>query len=132
MATRTNITRHFLRLPLMWVMLLWAFTLPGHEVAVYTFLLTGSGSAVVAAHPVNDETSTLQVKAQAVTAFPDARPATNSVLPVLQKAGPAFSSFLTDFFFPAADLALPRQVPVLAGAGLLALLLPFSLQPNAP
>ena len=29
----------YLKFPLMWVMLLWAFTLPGHEVRVYNFLL---------------------------------------------------------------------------------------------
>ncbi|MER2998489.1 hypothetical protein [Pontibacter populi] len=28
----------YLKYPLMWVMLLWAFTMPGHEVRVYNFL----------------------------------------------------------------------------------------------
>ena len=28
----------YLKYPLMWVMLLWAFTMPGHEVRVYDFL----------------------------------------------------------------------------------------------
>ncbi len=34
-----KIIGHYFRYPLMWVMLLWALTLPGHEVIVYDYLI---------------------------------------------------------------------------------------------
>ncbi|WP_242928854.1 hypothetical protein [Pontibacter vulgaris] len=34
-----KIIGHYFKYPLMWVMLLWALTLPGHEVIVYDYLI---------------------------------------------------------------------------------------------
>lgn len=49
-------TGFYLKYPLMWVMLLWAVTLPGHEVAVYNFLLKlATGMADASLERVQEE-----------------------------------------------------------------------------
>jgi len=45
-----SVIKQVLRYPLMWVMLLWALTLPGHEVFVYDFILS-----VVSGKPVTEK-----------------------------------------------------------------------------
>ncbi|NDK57391.1 hypothetical protein [Pontibacter fetidus] len=67
----------YLKYPLMWVMLLWAITLPGHEVIVYDFLLkviSGAPAGTLA----NSRDAISRAEAQKITShvYLEAAPAT--------------------------------------------------------
>ncbi|WP_162425998.1 hypothetical protein [Pontibacter pudoricolor] len=65
----------YLKYPLMWVMLLWAFTLPGHEVRVYNFLLhTVAGNPEAAFEYASEEVSRSENQ-QTSHAYMEAAPA---------------------------------------------------------
>ena len=120
---------YYLRYPLMWVMLLWAITLPGHELAVYSFLVNGSVAEVaprLAAIPDGEEAAS--VKHQAVQVFADARKVPSIVLVFKQ----AFKYLPQQFaFIPLAD-DLSDHTLSDTGAKLLARLLQIDILPNAP
>lgn len=66
----------YLKYPLMWVMLLWAVTLPGHEVVVYNFLLNLlAGKAEISLVHVQEQISRSGERSQHAYVFIDAAPA---------------------------------------------------------
>ena len=67
----------YLRYPLMWVMLLWAITLPGHEVIVYDFLLKViSGAPVAALSDSKEAISRAEAQKSTSHVYLEAAPAT--------------------------------------------------------
>src|SRR5688500_3653085 len=69
----------YLKYPLMWVMLLWAFTMPGHEVRVYNFLLsTLAGKPVAELTHDQAEVSHSNKQHQENNAYLEAAPATST------------------------------------------------------
>ncbi len=113
----------------MWVMLLWALTLPGHELAVYSFLVKGSAAEVASSlKSVSGEQDDFSVKQQAVQVFLDANTASSIVLSPLQLFRCVFQLFA---FAPPTD-DLPVYTPHAAGAELITQLFPITIQPNAP
>jgi hypothetical protein len=83
----------------MWVMLLWALTLPGHELAVYSWLVKGSMAEVapgLGTAPAGEDTGS--VKQAAVQVFVYANTSPSVVLSPLQAirasaVGCLFTSF---------------------------------------
>jgi hypothetical protein len=114
----------------MWVMLLWALTLPGQEVQVYSFLLQGTvaqeSSDVIPADGSSAESTVKQEKGHV---FPDAKASSQVVLNLQQ----LFHHPLIRLFFaaPVAE-ATPACAASPAGARLLLQMLPLIIQPNAP
>lgn len=125
----TRTISRYLKYPLMWVMLLWALTLPGHELAVYSFLVKGSVSEVVSRlKSVAGEQDDFSVKQQAVQVFLHANTASAIVLSPQQLIRSVFQLFA---FAPPTD-DLSTYAPNTASAELLAQLFPITIQPNAP
>jgi hypothetical protein len=113
----------------MWVMLLWALTLPGHELAVYSWLVKGSMAAVAPGlkiTPAGEDTGS--VKQAAVQVFVYANTSSSVVLSPLQAI--RASLLLVAFSPPSVDL--PIYAADVAGAELIAQLFPITIQPNAP
>ena len=125
----TGTIRRYLKYPLMWVMLLWALTLPGHELAVYSFLVKGSVAEVATSlKSVAGEQDDFSVKQQAVQVFLDANTASAIVLSPQQLIRCIFLLFA---FAPPTE-HVPAYTPHAAGAELIAQLFPITIQPNAP
>ena len=125
----TGTIRRYLKYPLMWVMLLWALTLPGHELAVYSFLVKGSVSEVASSlQSVAGEQDDFAVKQQAVQVFLDANTAPAIVLSPQQLFRCVFQLFA---FAPPID-DIPVYAPHTAVAKLITQLFPVIIQPNAP
>ena len=125
-----KIIGRYLRYPFMAVMLLWALTLPGQEVAVYSFLLHGTTSKAdwtLAAAPHGEGQKTV-VQQQGVQAFQDAKAPSCLVLDQQQLVK---YPLLLAFAVPA-DEPLPVYGLTYTGNRLLAQLLPITIQPNAP
>jgi len=113
----------------MGVMLLWALTLPGHELAVYSFLMKGSVAEVahrLAAIP--DGAEAASVKHQEVHVFGDANTVPSLVLLSLQAVKHLPQQFA---FVPAVDDPSGYTFSA-TGAKLLARLLSVDILPNAP
>lgn len=121
---------YYFRHPLMAVMLLWALTLPGQEVAFYSFLFHGTSShttfQIVSAPSDEDESA---VQKQGVQAFQDAKVASYPVLHLPQLIK---NPVLLLAFAAPTDEPLPAFAARPAGVKLLAQLLPAAIQPNAP
>ncbi|WP_345156192.1 RNA methyltransferase [Pontibacter saemangeumensis] len=119
---------YYFRYPLMAVMLLWALTLPGQEVEVYSLLFHGktADSAVQVVPAPGDGAA---VQKQPVQAFQDARVSAYLVLDLPQLAKLPLQ--LLAFAAPA-DEPIPAFARSAAGARLCAQLLPGAIQPNAP
>lgn len=121
--------RHYLKYPLMWVMLLWALTLPGHELAVYSFLMKGSVAEVAASlKSVSGEQDDFLVKQQSVQVFLDANTASTIVLSPQQ----VIRCVLQLFAFAPPTEDQPYCTAHAAGAELISRLFPITIQPNAP
>ncbi|PVY44242.1 hypothetical protein [Pontibacter virosus] len=128
MAFTSNITR-YLTLPLMWVMLLWAFTLPGHELAVYSYLIKGSVAGIASGLPTaTTEQNDSSVKKQTIQVFADATPVSGIMLSP-QKA---FRDFFSLFRLTPVEKDQPIRRQYLQVAVLLAHILPVSILRNAP
>ncbi|MBF8964436.1 hypothetical protein I0P70_14375 [Pontibacter sp. FD36] len=128
MAFTKNIKR-YLTYPLMWVMLLWAVTLPGHELAVYSYLVKGSADEVAQSlRSATSEQDDFSVKQQTVQVFLDANTASVIVLSPQQLIKCVFQTLT---FAPAID-DTPSYSPHAAGAELITQLFPITIQPNAP
>ncbi len=114
----------------MWVMLLWALTLPGHEVMVYDYMVQGTVQESVLrfkAAKLHEEGEVM--KPQHVQAFTDAHAAPELVLrQVLYTAPllllPLFASLLPD--------TAPTYISPVSTGQLLRQVLPVSVLPNAP
>jgi hypothetical protein len=125
----TGTIRRYLQYPLMWVMLLWALTLPGHELAVYSFLVKGSVAEVASSlASVAGEQDGFAVKQQAVQVFLDANTAPTIMLSPQQLIRCVFQLFACA---PPIQ-AIPAYGGQAAGAELVARLFPITIQPNAP
>ncbi|MFT2010325.1 hypothetical protein ACMA1I_16740 [Pontibacter sp. 13R65] len=127
--------RYLLRYPLMAVMLLWALTLPGQEVEVYSFLVKTAASSTSHCQPTASTSAEHKgnpvVEQQAVHAFQDAK--TSSVIVVgLQQAAVHNPLLLLVSFTLAANRLLPERPVAIGGAQPLTSLLAVVLQPNAP
>ncbi|MFD1187564.1 hypothetical protein [Pontibacter rugosus] len=73
MLSTKSIRGNWLKYPLMWVMLLWAITMPGHEMMVYDYLVQGSVSdSVLRLSPSGKQDEGQRVQPQKVQAFADA------------------------------------------------------------
>lgn len=131
MFCTSTIRKHWLKYPLMWVMLLWAITLPGHEVMVYDYLVQGSvASAKLRLAPSQQaEPEAQSLKPQSVQAFPDAD--TAPVL-VLKQVLPISRLLLLPQALALCYQAEPLYFSPVSAAELLARRIPFSLRPNAP
>ena len=120
----------FGKYPLMWVMLLWAVTLPGQEAEVYGFLLKGfateASSEAVAVSPGSSETSGDQETGHV---FWDAKVSSHIGLNLQQLF---HHPILTHGFAAFVSGSFKVRAASPTGASLLMLLLPFILQPNAP
>ncbi|MFD2246568.1 hypothetical protein [Pontibacter ruber] len=120
----------YLKYPLMWVMLLWALTLPGHEVAVYSFIMKGTvAKAASVLKKVKYHTAPDAVEQQALQVFLDARAAPPVVLTPQHADRYVLPSFL---FNPPANEELPACADNPAGTRLLAHTTPVAVLPNAP
>jgi hypothetical protein len=119
--------KHYMKYPLMWVMLLWALTLPGHEVAVYSFMVKGSvAEATSVLEMVTSKEAASAVKQQV---FQDAK--TASCIVLLQQRATRF--FLPSFAgAPPADEGLPAYAVNPSGSGIAAHFFPVTILPNAP
>ena len=127
MPLNTKHVGYYFRHPLMAVLLLWALTLPGQEVAVYSFLFYGATSG--ATLPLDAAAGAVAVQEQAVQAFEDAKvPAP----PVLHLPQFLKQPLLLLLFAAPADKPVPAFAAGAAGAKLLAQLLTATLKPNAP
>ncbi|PKV67065.1 hypothetical protein [Pontibacter ramchanderi] len=122
--------KRYLTFPLVWVMLLWAFTLPGHELAVYSYLINGAATGI-ASHlsSTADEQTDPLLEEHYAHVFSDAAPTSGVVLSPLKAFKSSFSLFM---LAPPAlvNQAAPR--PCALVVGLLAGLLPVTILPNAP
>lgn len=128
MPHRQNIQR-VLRYPLMGVMLLWALTLPGHELAVYSFLVTGSVSDIAPSLlRSTGEQDSASVKQQVVQVFLDANTASPVTLSPLQ----AFRCVWQLFAFAPPTDDVPSYASDAAGAERIAQIFPIAIQPNGP
>ncbi|OKL40677.1 hypothetical protein [Pontibacter flavimaris] len=122
--------KHLLKYPLMWVMLLWAITLPGHEQAVYRLISKGAISELgycLLQRPGEQRDTALGQ--EAVQVLPYAKMASPTVLP-RQQATRCFPQLYT--LARPADRPLPENQQHSSGAGLLAKILPATILPNAP
>lgn len=128
MLPHTKTISYYFRHPLMAVMLLWALTLPGQEVAVYSFLFHGTTSGATLPLAAADGEGTAAVQEQAVQAFEDAKVPSPPVLHLPQ----LLKHPLLLVFAAPADEPVPAFAAGAAGIKLLAQLLPATLQPNAP
>ena len=128
MMLHTKTTGYYFRYPLMAVMLLWALTLPGQEVAVYSFLFHGTASGLTLPSAAAGE-GQAAVQEQAVQAFQDARVSSCLVLDLVQ---PLKHPLLLLAFAAPSNEPIPAFAAGSAGVRLLAQLLPAALQPNAP
>lgn len=126
MPLNTKHVGYYFRHPLMAVMLLWALTLPGQEVAVYSFLFHGATSG--ATLPLDAAAGAVAVQEQAVQAFEDAKVPAPPVLHLPQLV----KHLLLLVFAAPADKPVPAFAAGAAGAKLLAQLLTATLKPNAP
>ncbi|TPE46288.1 hypothetical protein [Pontibacter mangrovi] len=128
-----NIRRHWLRFPLMWVMLLWSLTLPGHEVMVYNYLVQGSvNEAVMRLQHVaskQEQQAGHRLKPQNVQAFTEAQTAPALELKQVLQAAPLL---LLPLFSYVTSLAAPTYTSPVSGWQLLQQCLPVSVLPNAP
>ncbi|WP_148561767.1 hypothetical protein [Pontibacter korlensis] len=130
MLQTKSIRRHWLRYPLMWVMLLWALTLPGHEVMVYDYLVQGSvQESVLRFKPANLQDSEQAVKPQNVQAFVDAQNAPELVLKQVLHVAP---SLLLPFVAEFLAFSLPLYTSPVSVGHLLQQVLPVTVLPNAP
>ncbi|TXK52840.1 hypothetical protein FVR03_00250 [Pontibacter qinzhouensis] len=117
-----------MRYPLMAVMLLWAFTLPGQEVEVYRFLVKGAVASTT--HSLRAEYSgKTTVTEQAVQVFLDAK--TSSAIVVNLQQALHNPLLPTACAFPVAQIIADCPVTT-AGAILLQQLLAVAVLPNAP
>ncbi|MBC3538415.1 hypothetical protein ACFSC6_16485 [Rufibacter sediminis] len=125
-----RIAKHHLKYPLMWVVLLWAVTLPGQEAEVYRFLFFGrSAQNALETAPGSADRERSQVKQEGVHAFPDAKASSSPELkfpPALKPTSPELS------FALLAGLAPDLHDGISFVSLFLSRLLPSSLQPNAP
>lgn len=130
MPAAQNIIKSCFKATLMWVMLLWALTLPGQEVQVYQFLFNATTEKAdsQAKAPVNGYHSTFQE--QAVQAFVDAKP--SSCLVSLPQQAFAHLPFAVFAFAKPVDDALPVDTLHFTLVGALAQIFAVILQPNAP
>ncbi|ARS35491.1 hypothetical protein [Pontibacter actiniarum] len=129
LCTRT-IRRHWLKYPLMWVMLFWALTMPGHEVMVYDYLVQGSvASSVLRLAPAHVQENEQAVKPQPVQVFDHAESA--PVL-VVKQVLQAVKLLLLPLFAALARNAEPVYTCPVTAAELLEQVLPASILPNAP
>ncbi|EJF10892.1 MULTISPECIES: hypothetical protein [Pontibacter] len=125
----TKYIKHYLTYPLMWVMLLWAVTLPGHELAVYSYLVKGSAAEVAQSlRSATSEQDDFSVKQQTVQVFLDANTASVIVLSPQQFIKCVFQALT----FATAIDDRPSYSPHAAGAELITQLFPITIQPNAP
>ncbi|MHC2991992.1 hypothetical protein OB13_10475 [Pontibacter sp. HJ8] len=121
--------KYYFRYPLMWVMLLWALTLPGHELAVYSLLVKGSIAEVAAGlgiAPAGEDTGS--VKKPAVQVFEDAKASSSVVLSPLQTI--RASLLRLAFLPPSVDFPICASEAI--GGERIAQLFLISLLPNAP
>ncbi|MCC9169086.1 hypothetical protein [Pontibacter harenae] len=119
-----------LSIPLCWVMLLWALTLPGHEVEVYRLLLQGSPStAMLKLLPKSGGKDKIAVQQQSVQAFLDAEVPSSLVLDLrqLERHPLLLLAFAASCDEPSLDYATTYS-----GIKLSERLFPVSIQPNAP
>ena len=129
MMLRKKTTGYYFRYPLMAVMLLWALTLPGQEVAVYSLLFHGTASGLAFQPATSAGEGQAAVQEQAVQAFQDARV---SSCPEIGLAQPIKQPLLLLAFAAPTNEPIPAFATGAAGVRLLAQLLPATLQPNAP
>lgn len=112
----------------MWVMLLWALTLPGQEVEVYRFLMKGPVATSVA-DTAQMHKSTSSVKAEGVQAFLDANTSSSLHLAPQQVINCLLQVFT---FAPPSDDSLSTYAANYAWVVQLAQIFPISILPNAP
>ncbi|WP_181304341.1 hypothetical protein [Rufibacter sp. XAAS-G3-1] len=125
-----RIAKHHLKYPLMWVVLLWAVTMPGQEVEVYRFLFFGQmekNGPETAPGPADGEKP--DVGPEEVHVFPDAKASSSPNLELLPALKPALVEL--------PSLYLGNTGPALYGGTAVVSffifrLLPSALQPNAP
>ena len=129
MMLRKKTTGYYFRYPLMAVMLLWALTLPGQEVAVYSFLFHGTASGLAFQPATSAGEGQAAVQEQAVQAFQDARV---SSCPEIGLAQAIKQPLLLLTFATPTNEPIPAFATGPVGARLLAQLLSAALQPNAP
>lgn len=122
-----NIIKHSFTYPLVWVMLLWAVTLPGHELAVYGFLVKGLATEVAPVLRLAEQKEPA-VKQQLPQVFVDAHISSTFVLNPQQ----AFRHSFLLFKFVPPVVNQPACRPQFLVAVLLGKILPASLQSNAP
>lgn len=114
----------------MWAMLLWALTMPGHEVMVYDYLVQGSVSeAALRFKSAGSDQEGQSLKPQNVQAFTDAQSAPVLVIKQAKQIAPLL--LLPLFAIVKADASPTYASPVSPGQ-LLQFVLPASAQPNAP
>lgn len=114
----------------MWVMLLWALTLPGQEVEVYHFLLHSATDNTTPQAQASASAHSYTFKKPAVHAFVDAKPSSSLVTVSQQTLGQQLIAYL--LFAKPADEKLPEEVLYFAEVGILAQIFAVILQPNAP
>lgn len=114
----------------MWVMLLWALTLPGQEKAVYQFLIDAvSGSKVEKVFPGQQGFSEAGgFSDQVVHVFLDAEPSANRT--ILQQPAKYIPEVIHFSFQP--DIQLSSYPGFLNWVDKVPLFLPVSVLPNAP
>jgi hypothetical protein len=130
MLTLSKTINHYLKYPLMWVMLLWAITLPGHEVIVYDFLLkviSGAPTATLA----NPQEAISRAEKQKNTSYVylEAAPASYSGKFVSQCTH--FISVESGFSFNGLNVYISSALTTYCTKGLRKALL-LSVLPNAP
>ncbi|MEJ8756918.1 hypothetical protein WG947_07930 [Pontibacter sp. H259] len=123
------IVKQTLRYPLMWVMLLWALTLPGHEVFVYDFLLKAiAGRPDEAITQALNEIYTSERQDRNDYVFTDAAPASYNAKLAFQPASLPSPGI---FSFPKPGSYYSTLTYALKPASLQKLLL-IAVLPNAP
>ncbi|WP_018476520.1 hypothetical protein [Pontibacter roseus] len=128
MTVAANV-KYYSMYPLMWVMLLWALTLPGHELAVYSFLVKGTASEVASSlrTPTGSQEGEA-VKQQTVQAFLDAKVRHANKLVPQQ----AIRSALQLLGLSAPTAGIASHVLPTGEVAAIAQLLSGSILPNAP
>ncbi|MFT2010530.1 hypothetical protein ACMA1I_17780 [Pontibacter sp. 13R65] len=127
MTIKSNVLA-FLRIPFLWVMLLWPLTLPGQEKLVYQFLIQAiAGEAGTGASRKSlDELR--HVQKQNVHVFVDAEVSTAQTLPQ-QPARFLLPAFTFSLFAASNQLAYFKSFVWFLW---IHLFLPVSILPNAP
>ncbi|WP_148041206.1 hypothetical protein [Rufibacter immobilis] len=129
----SHVIQHHLKYPLMWVMLLWALTLPGQEVEVYRFLFGDTSSATPRLHlgAADHQGKGASIKAEGLHVFQDAKASSYLVLSLPQNLSVS-ADYILPAFSPAYDEPSVSYAVVPVALLRLAQLLPSCLQPNAP